>query len=294
MASATEIYRDVADQELLDRIEGFLAKKLAQVPFMAQLQEAVSYALLGSGKRVRPVLAVRACEAAGGHGDDALAAGVAIEMIHCFSLVHDDLPAIDDDNLRRGQPTLHKKMGEDIAILAGDALHTFALETASSSATSPLRIVEEILHGTRRMIEGQVLDTAGGFPESMDALSRVRLMHELKTASLITSACRCGAIAADAPSETYAALDRYGHSLGLMFQVVDDLIDATQTTEHLGKTAGKDLAIGKLTFPAVIGIPRSQEEVIRLEQEALAALDALGPSADSLRSLARNLAVRTK
>lgn len=294
MASATEIYQDVAGQELLNRIELFLTEKLAQVSYIGQLQEAVGYVLLGSGKRVRPVLAVRACEAAGGRGEDALAAGIAIEMIHCFSLVHDDLPAIDDDDLRRGKPTLHKKMGEDIAILTGDALHSLALETACSSTTSPLRIAEEILLGTRRMINGQVLDTTGEFPESMDALSRVRLVHELKTASLIVSACRCGAIAADAPAETYAALDQYGQSLGLMFQVVDDLIDVTQATEHLGKTAGKDLADGKLTFPSVIGIPQSQEEVIRLEKEALAALDSLGPSAESLRSLARNLAVRTK
>lgn len=294
MSSAADISRTVSDQELLGKIEGLLELRLAKSPLVPKLQEAVAYALLGGGKRIRPLITARSCEAIGGCVDDALPAGCAIEMIHAFSLVHDDLPALDNDDLRRGKPTLHKVAGEDMAILAGDALHQLAYETAISSPHSQLQIVREILLGSRHMIEGQVLDTTGDASESLDGAERLRTMHMLKTAALFISACRCGALAGKATEKQYAALDRYGQTIGLMFQVVDDLIDQTQATEHLGKTAGKDQKAGKLTFPSVMGITKSKEEISRLQQEALGALDPLGPEADPLRTLAQDLAQRTK
>ena len=280
------------DAELLAIIEQGLANAIDELRLAPLLDEATRYALLGGGKRLRPCLLLRSCDAVGGEISDALPAAVALECIHAFSLVHDDLPAMDDDDLRRGRPTTHKVYGENVAILVGDLLQCLAVESALASPVEPLAVASVLMKGTRRMIEGQVHDTVGGFPEDLvEELDRLRLIHQLKTAALIRTSCRLGAIVGGGDPES---LDRYGDAIGLMFQVVDDILDETQPTEHLGKTGGKDLASGKRTYPALLGLEGSRAEVTRLENLAISSLDGLGRPAEPLRSLARQLAVRTR
>ncbi len=280
------------DDVLRAEIESSLASAIDRMGLAPLLDEATRYALLGGGKRLRPMLVLRACEAVGGDRIKALPAAVAVECIHAFSLVHDDLPAMDDDDLRRGRPTTHKAYGEDVAILVGDLLQGLAAESALSSPVEPLAVTRMVLEGSRRMIEGQVHDTVGGFPEGLDGeLDRLRLIHELKTAALIRASCRMGAIVGGGDP---TALDAYGQAVGLMFQVVDDILDQTQSTEHLGKTGGKDEISGKRTYPALLGLEGSRAEVVRLESVALNALQALGIEAAPLRALAGQLAVRTR
>jgi geranylgeranyl pyrophosphate synthase len=281
-----------SDDVLLGEIEDALAAAIDRRGLGPLLEEATRYALLGGGKRLRPMLALRACEAVGGDRSDAMPAAVAVECIHAFSLVHDDLPAMDDDDLRRGRPTTHKVYGEAVAILVGDLLQGLAPEVALESPVEPAAITATVLEGSRLMIEGQIHDTVGGFAESMtDEFERLRHIHRLKTAALIRAACRAGALAGGGDA---SALDRYGEAIGLMFQIVDDILDETQSTEHLGKTGGKDKAAGKRTYPALLGLEGSRAEVARLEAVAIDALAALGPAAEPLRDLARRLAIRTR
>lgn len=280
------------DELLLELVETGLSKAIDRLDLAPLLDEATRYVLLGGGKRLRPVLVLRACEAVGGRPEDAVPGAVALECIHAFSLVHDDLPAMDDDDLRRGRPTAHKVYGEDVAILVGDLLHCVAAEVALSSPVEPVAVASAVMEATRRMIEGQVHDTVGGFPAGLDdELGRLRLIHRLKTAALIGASCRVGAIVGGGDPEK---LDRYGSAIGLMFQVVDDILDETQSTEHLGKTGGKDRASGKRTYPAILGLDESRAEVARLEAEAIGSLASLGPGAEPLRSLATALSVRTR
>jgi geranylgeranyl pyrophosphate synthase len=253
----------------------------------------MEYALLGGGKRIRPILCLRSCVAAGGAVGDALPAAMAIEMVHAFSLVHDDLPALDDDALRRGRPTLHKARGEAMAILAGDALQTIALHTANASPVAARAIAADILHAIRAMIEGQVLDTIGVESTSLGAIADVERIHALKTGALIESACRTGALAAGATPEHVGCLGEYGRAIGLMFQIVDDLLDATQPTERLGKTAGKDAALGRSTFLSVMGEEASRARIHALEEEAISAIKPLGAPGAPLADLATTLAMRT-
>ncbi len=280
------------DADLLELVEKGLAELVDGIDLAPLLHEATRYALLGGGKRLRPVLTLRACHAVGGAINDALPAAVAVECVHAFSLVHDDLPAMDDDDLRRGRPTTHKVYGEDVAILVGDLLQCLATESALASPVEPGAVAAAVMEGCRRMIEGQVHDTVGGFPTGMEnELDRLALVHRLKTAALIRASCRVGAIVGGGDPEE---LDRYGAAIGLMFQIVDDILDETQSTEHLGKTGGKDLATGKRTYPSLLGLDGSRQEVSRLESEAIGSLEGLGSSADPLRSLAHKLAVRTR
>jgi geranylgeranyl diphosphate synthase type II len=282
----------VSDETLLDEIETALGAAIDARRLGPLLDDAVRYALLGGGKRLRPVLTLRACEAVGGDRSDAMPAAVALECIHAFSLVHDDLPAMDDDDLRRGRPTTHKVYGEAVAILVGDLLQGLAAEVALESPVATVEISRTVLEGSRLMIEGQIHDTVGGFAESMtDEFDRLRHIHRLKTAALIRAACRAGALAGGGDA---LALDRYGEAIGLMFQIVDDILDETQSTEHLGKTGGKDKAAGKRTYPALLGLEGSRAEVARLEAVAIDALAALGPAAEPLRDLARRLSTRTR
>jgi geranylgeranyl pyrophosphate synthase len=281
-----------SDDVLLAEIEAALATAIDARRLGPLLDEATRYALLGGGKRLRPVLTLRACEAVGGDRSDAMPAAVALECIHAFSLVHDDLPAMDDDDLRRGRPTTHKVYGEAVAILVGDLLQGLAAEVALESPVATVEITRTVLDGSRLMIEGQIHDTVGGFAESMtDEFDRLRHIHRLKTAALIRAACRAGALAGGGDA---LALDRYGEAIGLMFQIVDDILDETQSTEHLGKTGGKDKAAGKRTYPALLGLDGSRAEVERLETVAIDALAQLGPAAEPLRDLARRLAIRTR
>ncbi|MCE7973904.1 MAG: polyprenyl synthetase family protein [Leptolyngbya sp. PLA1] len=276
------------------------------------LVAAAEYALLGGGKRLRPALAWHACVAAGGDGRASLLPGAAIEIVHAFSLVHDDLPAIDNDDMRRGRPTLHRHAGEAMAILAGDALLAGAFDsllrapaTWAQSATGQgdarlrVALLQDLSQATSAMIQGQVWDTMGGLPEGLSPTERLRLIHSSKTGALLAAACRMGARSAFAgwevpPATTMAAIGTYGDSIGLMFQAVDDLIDATQTAEHAGKRTGKDAAAGKLTYPGVLGIDGTRSEIARLRVQALEAISSLGTPAEGLRSMLDYLAGRTK
>ncbi|MEX2670543.1 MAG: polyprenyl synthetase family protein [Phycisphaeraceae bacterium] len=279
------------------QVDAYLEQYLKSVDLPRNLVDAMSYSLLGEGKRLRPVLVIRSCEAVGGKAEAAMPAAAAIEMIHCFSLIHDDLPAMDDDDLRRGRPTLHKATNEAMAILAGDAMMGLAFELLVDRLHPPelaTRIVRELARGTNAMIAGQVYDTLPDFDESVEPLEKLRTIHRHKTGALIRASARMGAICAGAKAEQVEALSRYADAIGLMFQVVDDLLDVTQTTEQLGKTAGKDANQEKTTYPGVLGIEATRDEVSRLQQEATESLKPLGEAAIPLRQLCDYLAVRTK
>lgn len=282
---------------LATEIELYLSRRLDDADLPENLAGAVRYAVLGGGKRLRPGLVLMCCEAIGGTREQALPAAAAIELIHAFSLVHDDLPAMDDDDLRRGRPTLHVHAGEAMAILAGDVMVSLAFEFiagAELDADRRIRLTAELARATTGMINGQVLDTLGGFSEGLSDTDRLHLIHRHKTGALIRASCRMGAICAKAPTSNLNAITHYGEAMGLMFQIVDDLLDVTQSTEHIGKAAGKDHAAGKLTFPGLLGIAGSRKEVVRLQKEAHESLAQIGPAAQPLRDLCDLMAVRTK
>jgi geranylgeranyl diphosphate synthase type II len=231
----------------------------------------------------------------------AMPAMEAIELVHCFSLVHDDLPSMDDDDLRRGRPTLHIQTSEAMAILAGDAMLSMAFEAIGNAGSSAGLLAAELAPAVSDMISGQVLDTLGADP-STSARERLENIHRGKTGALIRAACRMGVMCAARPAVYSAALDSgvlksitaFADALGLMFQIVDDLLDVEQSTEQLGKRAGKDAAAGKLTYPGVLGIEESKTEVERQLGACLAALEPLGANAKPLADLAKGMAVRTR
>jgi len=252
--------------------------------------------LFAGGKRLRPILCLAAGEACGGKSAAALPHACAVECIHTYSLIHDDLPSMDNDDLRRGRPTCHKVFGDAIAILAGDALLTVAFEIVSRAKPVSRYDLREILReitvaaGSRKLIAGQVADLEA----EGRALSReqVRSIHENKTAALLTTSVRLGAMAANAGPKQLAAVTAFGRALGLAFQVIDDILDVTQTSEKLGKSAGKDLAAKKATYPAVFGLEKSRSEARRLTTRAHTALESLGDNARVLRALADYLLAR--
>lgn len=278
-------------------VDAYLARVVAETDLPANLAQAISYSLLQGGKRLRPMLVILSCEAVGGSEEQALPAAAGIEMIHAFSLIHDDLPAMDDDDLRRGQPTCHVKFGQAMAILAGDALATLPyLHIARSvpdGATSS-RLIHELSEATTAMIAGQTLDTLGGFAENLTPLQRLESIHHAKTGALIRGACRLGAISGGASDEQLAALTAYGEAIGLLFQVVDDILDVTQSAEHLGKRSNKDEAAGKLTYPSILGLDASKQLAERLCREGIEAVEPFGEAAQTLIELCRYMAVRTK
>jgi geranylgeranyl diphosphate synthase type II len=264
------------------------------------LMESISYSLFGPGKRIRPALALLACRAVGGQEQHALPAAGALELIHCFSLVHDDLPAMDNDDLRRGRPTNHKVYGDAVAILAGDAMNTMAFEllaTRVPDAALAMRLVRELglATGAAGMIGGQVLDTcypaekSNGAQGSLEHLQRI---HRMKTGALINAACRMGALCGGVSESDLISIDTLGRAIGLAFQIVDDLLDATSTAENLGKKAGKDAAIGKLTYPSLLGIEESRKHLARQQDIARAMAEKLGPPAEPLAQLVHELAKR--
>jgi geranylgeranyl diphosphate synthase type II len=262
----------------------------------ATIHKAMRYSIFAGGKRLRPILCLTAAEACGGKSSAALPLACAVECIHTYSLVHDDLPSMDNDDLRRGRPTCHKVFGEGIAVLAGDALLTVAFEIAAHAKGSerfPLReIFREIAEaaGSRKLIAGQVADLeAEGHRINRGHL---RLIHENKTAALLTTSLRLGAMAANASGKDLKAIAGFGRALGLAFQVIDDILDVTQTSEKLGKSAGKDVAAKKATYPAVMGLENSRAEARRLTAAAHRALNPLGQRAVILRALADYLLQR--
>jgi len=260
------------------------------------IHEAMRYCVFAGGKRLRPVLCIAAAEACGGSRENAFPAACAVELMHTYSLVHDDLPCMDDDDLRRGRPTCHKVYGEGMAVLCGDALLTEAFAVLAQAKPNGRFTVGDMVAelaltgGSRKLIGGQVLDLEGeGKSLSLEELVRI---HEAKTAALLTASVRLGAMSADADAQQIEALTRFGHALGLAFQVIDDILDVTQTTENLGKTAGKDAAVDKATYPSVIGLEESRKEAERLTAEALDALAIFGEKGARLREIAEHMLCR--
>jgi farnesyl diphosphate synthase/geranylgeranyl diphosphate synthase type II len=259
----------------------------------ARLVEALRYALLGGGKRLRPALVLAACEAYGGDASDgslAMRFAVALEAVHTYSLVHDDLPAMDDDDLRRGRPTVHKAFDEATAILVGDGLQSLAFEHLLAGDEPRAGALARLLAANAYlMVEGQARDLAG--EGARLAEDEVMELMRTKTGALLAAAVAGGAVAAGASA---GAAYPWGLKLGLAFQIADDLLDLTADTTTLGKTAGKDAAAGKSTLPALVGIAEARRRAGALLEEALAALEPLGDRAAALRGLARFVVARTK
>jgi geranylgeranyl diphosphate synthase type II len=262
----------------------------------ATIHKAMRYSLFAGGKRLRPILCLAAAEACGGLTKSALPLACALECIHTYSLIHDDLPSMDNDDFRRGRPTCHKVFGDGIAVLAGDALLTIAFEIAASAEGWPRYDLRAIFReisvaaGSRKLIAGQVADLEGeGKPTNR---AQLRYIHENKTAALLTTSVRLGAMSANAAPTQLRAMSEFGRALGLAFQVIDDILDVTQTSEKLGKSAGKDAAAHKATYPAVLGLEKSRAEAGRLTRQAHAALQPLGKRAETLRWLANYLLER--
>ncbi|MBI1825170.1 MAG: polyprenyl synthetase family protein [Planctomycetes bacterium] len=260
-----------------------------------QLVEAVKYSVLAPGKRIRPYLVVRCCELSGGWRDHAWPVAAAIECIHAFSLVHDDLPAMDNDDVRRGKPTTHKQFGEAMAILAGDALFSLAFELVGSHLPRHSRlgeIVRELAESTgwAGMIGGQASDISG--ESSPPNLVLTRAIHERKTARLIACACRLGGMVAIADASTIERLGRFGHHLGLAFQIADDLLDVRASADQLGKATQKDIHAGKQTYPRCVGVEASRQAAHDELRKAIDALSAFGEAAADLRQLAEYVVSR--
>jgi geranylgeranyl diphosphate synthase type II len=260
------------------------------------IHEAMRYAVFAGGKRLRPVLCLAAAEACGGQTADALAPACAVELMHTYSLVHDDLPAMDDDDLRRGRPTCHKAYGEGMAVLCGDALLTEAFlvlsHTPVTTRYGTRDYIAELAEtgSSRKLIGGQVMDLEGE-GKKLAKRDLVRI-HESKTAALLTSSLRLGAMTANATSAKLSALTDFGRNLGLAFQVIDDILDVTQSTEILGKTAGKDMAVEKATYPSIIGLSKSRKEADCLTQAAMASLKTLASKGSRLQEIAAHLLMR--
>ncbi len=261
------------------------------------IHKAMRHSVFAGGKRLRPTLCIEAgCMIAGSVPTGIEDLGAALEMLHTYSLIHDDLPALDNDDLRRGRPTCHKVFGEAIAILAGDALQTQAYQVLARlhcAAESRVRIIEEISRGTgtvNGMIGGQVVDLEA--EHTQPDLKMLEYIHRSKTAALITASVVSGGLYAGADEPAVAKLRSFGQSIGLAFQIIDDVLDVTQTSEQLGKTAGKDTAAEKATYPALFGVDQSLRKADALAQAALASLDTFGSRGEKLKMLARFLVER--
>lgn len=264
----------------------------------ATIHQAMRYSLFAGGKRLRPVLCIAAAEACGGTMAEAMPLACAVECIHTYSLIHDDLPAMDNDDYRRGKLTNHKVFGEGIAILAGDALLTQAFEIAVQcrgwKRYSHRDVVLELTQaaGSLHLIAGQVADLEG---EGKQVSTRqLKYIHERKTSALLCCSVRLGGISANCTAAQLKALTDFGYNVGLAFQIIDDILDVTQTSEQLGKTAGKDTAAQKATYPGIIGLEQSQVIARRLTQRAYAALKPFRGKATALEALAKFLLERDR
>jgi len=264
-----------------------------ELPF--SLHKSMRYSTFAGGKRLRPILLLAACEAVGGEINTALPAACAMEMIHTYSLIHDDLPAMDNDDFRRGNPTNHKVFGDAIAILAGDALLTQAFILLSSpffASNVPhdriLAVIHEIASaaGSRGMVGGQVVDMESEGRKDLD-LPTVQYIHTHKTGALIKASVKIGALLGGADERQLSSITRFGEVIGLAFQIADDILDIEGSTEELGKDAGSDQARGKATYPAVIGIEESRRRASELLDMAIESLDAIGEKAEPLREIAK-------
>nr|AOR83330.1 geranylgeranyl diphosphate synthase [Dunaliella viridis] len=264
------------------------------------INESMRYSLLAGGKRVRPALCLAACELVGGSIEQAMPTACSLEMIHTMSLIHDDLPSMDNDDFRRGKPTNHKVYGEEVAILAGDALLSLAFEyiareTKDVPADKVLRVIVEVgkAVGSEGLVAGQVVDIKSEGAGQAVGLETLKYIHEHKTACLLEAAVVSGALLGGAADADVERLRKYSRAIGLAFQVVDDILDITATTEELGKTAGKDLASEKTTYPSLVGLERSREIADELIEEAKSMLSDYDPAkAAPLYALAEYIRAR--
>ncbi len=282
------------------RLEELLGALTSTVP--PRLAQAMRYAALGGGKRFRPFLVIESSRLFGLAPEKAVDAAAAVELVHCYSLVHDDLPAMDDDDMRRGRPTVHVAFDEATAILAGDALLTLAFEVLADHRTHPdpqvrCELVAALARaaGAAGMVGGQQLDLeAEKLPrQGVRDLDRVRDIQQRKTGALIACSAEAGAILASAPDEDRRALSDYGRALGAAFQVADDLLDVEGAAAVVGKATGKDAAAGKATYVSALGVEGARERLSQLQAEAEAALEQFGDRADVLRQAVTYVATRT-
>jgi len=291
-------------------LQGYLAQRTAAVDRAlhsllppanakpATIHKAMRYSIFAGGKRLRPALCLAAAEACGGDIEQAMPLACALECIHTYSLIHDDLPAMDNDDLRRGKPTNHKVFGEGIAILAGDGLLTEAFAIAARCEGWPRYPHREIIRelaeaaGSRQLIAGQVADLEGEGRKLSAA--QLKYIHERKTSALLCCSVRLGGMSANASAAQLRALTQFGYHVGLAFQIIDDILDVTQTSEQLGKTAGKDTAAEKATYPSIVGLEKSRAIAARLTRRAFRALDFFKGRAAALGALAEYLLKRDK
>jgi geranylgeranyl diphosphate synthase type II len=295
-----------AIQSAASRAEAFLdiAKKIVETEMEAQLPQgsvvpqnlhaAMRYSMFAGGKRLRPALVLAAYQAFGGQADDKAVrlAMAALEMLHTFSLIHDDLPCMDDDDFRRGQPTAHKAFGEACAVLSGDALCIYAFELLASTGNAKAVEVLARSLGTFGMIGGQIVDIESeGQPVD---LATVDYIHYHKTAALIEASLVAGALLAGAQQESIQRMEAFGHTIGLAFQIVDDILDIESTTEELGKDAGSDIENGKATYPSVVGLERSKERAMELYETSLAQLGEMDCETERLSDIAAFIVARVK
>jgi len=283
-------------RELIDSyLESYFS--ITSEPFV--LHEAMRYSLFAGGKRIRPILALASYEACGGNPKDIVPYATALELIHTYSLIHDDLPSMDNDDLRRGKPTNHKVFGEAMAILAGDALLTEAFLMLSNNPHSSslqlsdlIKIIREVslASGVHGMVGGQALDI---FSENIEPdKDTLNFIHLHKTAALITASVRMGAILANIKEKKLKALTEYGTGIGLAFQIIDDILDIEGNAEELGKTAGSDIKMKKMTYPALCGTEKSRQKAKDLIADAIDSLKIFSSEADQLRKIARYLLKR--
>ncbi|SDR27741.1 polyprenyl synthetase family protein [Pseudovibrio sp. Tun.PSC04-5.I4] len=286
-------------QSLEETLTALLGKTVLQeeVARPERLLEAMNYAALSGGKRLRPVLLVETARMFGHADNGTLVAASALECIHCYSLAHDDLPAMDDDDVRRGRPTTHKAFDEATAILAGDALLTIAFDFIADESVHPdaairLRLSQELARasGIGGMAGGQMLDLASEHRDRTEA--EIRQLQAMKTGALIRYACRAGAILANASEDDIARLTRFGEIIGLAFQMADDLLDLTGDAEIVGKATGKDAEAGKATLVSLLGENQTRQELSRLINEADELLEPYGEKANTMKTLARYIADR--
>jgi len=264
------------------------------------LHKSMRYSVFAGGKRIRPILMMAACEAVGGSSEQVLPAACAIEMIHTYSLIHDDLPAMDDDDFRRGRPTNHKVYGDATAILAGDALLTEAFILLASPESFPgcsSERVRQVLYllaraaGSQGMVGGQVVDMESE-GQKID-FPTLQFIHARKTGALLLAAVQCGGLLGGADEGSYRLLTRYGEAAGLAFQVADDILDIVGDQQELGKDVGSDQARGKATYPALLGLEEARQKAFELRDLALEALQPLGPAAKPLADIARYIVDRS-
>ena len=293
-----ERYLQEKKQIVDSALQRYLPKK---EEFTSNLHKAIQHSLFAGGKRIRPILSIASFEAVGGKGERILPFACALEMIHTYSLIHDDLPALDNDDYRRGKPTCHKVFGEAIAILAGDGLLTEAFRLMTSQPPEELRsthgrmildLVNEVARaaGVLGMVGGQVVDVESE-GKGVD-LPTVQFIHARKTGTMILASVRVGAKLGGAKGEILNALTRYGENVGLAFQIVDDILNVEGEAALLGKKTGSDLSRGKATYPSVLGLEASKKKGKALVKEAVDALKPFGPEADPLREIARFVAAR--